>query len=137
MWFLGGEVRSVRQHRTRKVLEVDRSSGGYRSIRPNYGNSREAATTVTAERRRFGYRSVHVRPKRQGIVMNLKNRSLGDNLIAVVDRLKGLSEATADVFPYANVHSNILHQIRHSRAFVSWRDREPFVRALRDLSSRG
>ena len=59
-------------------------------------------------------------------VMNeLKNRGVSDILIAVVDGLKGFPEAITTVFPDTVVQTCIVHLIRHSLAFVSWKDRKP------------
>jgi len=67
-------------------------------------------------------------------VMNeLKNRGVGDVLIAVVDGLKGFPEAINAVFPQAIVQTCIVHLIRHSLEFVSWKDRKPVVPALRAI----
>jgi putative transposase len=65
-------VHGVSQRRACAVLKVDRSSVRYRSIRPEDGDLREAMKTVAGERRRFGYRRIHLMLERQGIVMNLK-----------------------------------------------------------------
>jgi putative transposase len=55
-------------------------------------------------------------------VMNeLKNRGLNDVLIAVVDGLKGFPEAIATVFPLTMVQTCIIHLLRNSLAFVSWK----------------
>ena len=67
-------------------------------------------------------------------VMNeLKNRGLGDILIAVVDGLKGFPEAITAVFPDTVVQTCIVHLIRHSLEFVSWKDRKAVVPALRAI----
>ena len=67
-------------------------------------------------------------------VMNeLKNRSVGDILIAVVDGLKGFPEAITAVFPETVVQTCIVHLIRHSLSFVSWKDRGTVVPALRAI----
>ena len=67
-------------------------------------------------------------------VMNeLKTRGVGDILIAVVDGLKGFPEAISAVFPQAVVQTCIVHLIRHSLEFVSWKDRKPVVPALRAI----
>ncbi|CAM5310589.1 hypothetical protein ATER59S_00858 [Aquamicrobium terrae] len=63
----------------------------------------------------------------------LKNRGLGDILIAVVDGLKGFPEAISAVFPQAIVQTCIVYLIRHSLEFVSWKDRKPVVPALRAI----
>jgi putative transposase len=62
----------VSQRRACEVLSVDRSSMRYRSIRSDDACIREAMKKVASERRRFGYRRIHVMLHRQGIVMNLK-----------------------------------------------------------------
>jgi putative transposase len=67
-------------------------------------------------------------------VMNeLKNRGVEDVLLAVVDGLKGFPEAILAVFPEAVVQTCIVHLLRHSLEFVSWKDRKPVAAALRDI----
>ena len=67
-------------------------------------------------------------------VMNeLKNRGIADILIAVVDGLKGFPEAITAVFPQTVVQTCIVHLIRHSLDFVSWKDRKPAVAALKAI----
>jgi len=57
-------------------------------------------------------------------VMNeLKNRGVEDILIAIVDGLKGFPEAITAVFPQAVVQTCIVHLIRNSMDFASWKDR--------------
>jgi putative transposase len=67
-------------------------------------------------------------------VMNeLKSRGLADILIAVVDGLKGFPEAINAVFPQTVVQTCIVHLIRNSLAFVSWKDRKqimPDIKAI-------
>jgi len=67
-------------------------------------------------------------------VMNeLKNRGVQDVLIAVVDGLKGFPEAIATVFPETIVQTCIVHLIRNSLAFVSWKDRKVIMPDLRAI----
>src|SRR5947199_9549380 len=67
-------------------------------------------------------------------VMNeLKTRGLNDILIAVVDGLKGFPEAITSVFPQATVQTCIVHLLRHSLNFVSWKDRKPVAAALKTI----
>jgi putative transposase len=67
-------------------------------------------------------------------VMNeLRNRGVEDVLLAVVDGLKGFPEAIRAVFPEAVVHTCIVHLLRHSLDFVSWKDRKPVAAALKDI----
>ena len=57
-------------------------------------------------------------------VMNeLRNRGVADMLIAVVDGLKGFPDAISAVFPEAQIQTCIVHLIRHSLAFASWKER--------------
>jgi putative transposase len=67
-------------------------------------------------------------------VMNeLRNRGVADILIAVVDGLKGFPEAINAVFPLTQVQTCIVHMIRNSLSFVSWKDRKPVAAALKEV----
>lgn len=67
-------------------------------------------------------------------VMNdLKARGLQDILIAVVDGLKGFPEAIGAVFPETLVQTCIIHLIRNSLAFVSWKDRRQILPDLKAI----
>lgn len=62
----------VSQRRACDVLNIDRSTVRYQSVRADDTDLREAMKKVAAERRRFGYRRIHVMLERQGIHMNQK-----------------------------------------------------------------
>ena len=67
-------------------------------------------------------------------VMNeLKTRGVGDILIAVVDGLTGFPDAIATVFPQTAVQTCIVHLIRNSLAFVSWKDRKKVMPDLKAI----
>src|SRR5271168_2175366 len=67
-------------------------------------------------------------------VMNeLKNRGVSDLLIAVVDGLKGFPEAITAVFPQTIVQTCIIHLIRHSMDFASWKDRKVLAGVLKTI----
>ena len=66
------ETHGVSERRACDVLSVDRSSVRYKSVRPDDEHLRVAMREVAAERRRFGYRRIHVMLERQGIIMNQK-----------------------------------------------------------------
>jgi putative transposase len=66
-------------------------------------------------------------------VNELKNRGVEDVLVAVVDGLKGFPDAITAVFPQATVQTCIVHLLRHSLDFVSWKDRKPVAAALKDI----
>lgn len=68
----------------------------------------------------------------------LKNRGVQDILIAVVDGLKGISDAITAAFPDAMVQTCVVHLMRHSLNFCSWKDRKAmaagFILVSFDLS---
>jgi len=67
-------------------------------------------------------------------VMNeLKNRGMEDILIAVVDGLKGFPEAITAVFPQTQVQTCVVHLLRNSLEFVSWKDYKYVIRALKEV----
>ena len=66
------DVHGVSQRRACSVLNIDRSTVRYTSVRPDNAHLREAMKAVASERRRFGYRRIHVMLERQGICMNQK-----------------------------------------------------------------
>lgn len=64
---------------------------------------------------------------------DLKTRGVGDILIAVTDGLKGMAEALAAVFPATTLQTCIVHLIRNSLDFASWKDRKVLAAALRPI----
>ena len=67
-------------------------------------------------------------------VMNeLKNRGVDDIMLAVVDGLKGFPDAITAVFPDTVVQTCIVHLLRNSMSFVSWKDRKPLAMALKSV----
>jgi len=69
----------------------------------------------------------------QKILGELQARGLRDVLILCCDGLKGMPEAIAAIFPLAVVQSCIVHMIRYSLSFVSYKDRRAVVAALRGV----
>ena len=67
------------------------------------------------------------------VMSELKNRGVQDILIAVVDGLKGFPEAITSVFPKTVVQTCIVHLIRYSMQFVSWKERKLIGAALRPI----
>jgi transposase-like protein len=63
----------------------------------------------------------------------LKNRGVGDILIAVVDGLKGFPEAIQAVFPETTIQTCIVHLLRNSLAFCGWKDRQAVARELKNV----
>ena len=62
---------------------------------------------------------------------DLKNRGCNDILIAVTDGLKGMGEAIEVAYPQTTLQTCIVHLLRNSLAFASWKDRKPLAAALR------
>lgn len=62
----------VSQRRACEAMSIDRSSVRYRSRRPDDGALRKRLKELAAERRRFGYRRLHILLRREGLHMNHK-----------------------------------------------------------------
>ncbi len=56
------------------------------------------------------------------MLTELKNRGLNDLRIVCVDGLKGFSDAINTVYPEARIQLYIVHMVRNSLRFVSWKD---------------
>ena len=67
------------------------------------------------------------------VFTDLKTRGCHDILIAVTDGLKGMSEALAAVFPATTLQTCIVHLIRHSLDFATWKVRKELAAALRTI----
>ena len=67
------------------------------------------------------------------IMTELKNRGVRDIFIACVDGLKGFPEAIEVTFPQAEVQLCIVHMIRGSLRFVSWKDRKAVAGDLKTV----
>lgn len=65
------------------------------------------------------------------VISDLKNRGVQDVLIACVDGLKGFSEAIHAVYPETDIQKCIIHQIRNSLKYVSWKDKREFMKDLK------
>jgi transposase-like protein len=64
---------------------------------------------------------------------DLKTRGVADILIAVTDGLKGMSEALAVVYPATTLQTCIVHLIRNSLDYASWRDRRALAAAIKPI----
>jgi len=67
------------------------------------------------------------------VCSDLKKRGVSDIFIACHDNLKGLGEAINAVFPKAKQQLCIVHQIRNSVKFVSWKDRKSICADLKKV----
>jgi len=66
------ELHEMSERRACSVIGADRTSVRYRSRRPDDAGLRERMRVLAGERRRFGYRRLHVLLRREGLVMNRK-----------------------------------------------------------------
>ena len=64
---------------------------------------------------------------------DLKTRGVNDILIAVTDGLKGMPEALGAVFPATTLQTCIVHLIRGSLDFASWKDRKALAAAIKPI----
>ena len=67
------------------------------------------------------------------VVTELKNRGVQDIFIACVDGLKGFPEAIEAVYPKAAVQLCIVHMVRHSLNYVSWKMRKAVAADLKTI----
>src|SRR5262245_15870160 len=67
------------------------------------------------------------------VFSDLKARGCQDILIAVTDGLKGMPEALAAIFPATTLQTCIVHLLRASLDFASWKERKPLAKALRPI----
>src|SRR5450631_1681710 len=64
---------------------------------------------------------------------DLKTRGVADILIAVTDGLKGMAEALGAVFPATTLQTCIVHLIRNSLDYASWKDRKGLAAAIKPI----
>ena len=64
---------------------------------------------------------------------DLKTRGVADILIAVTDGLKGMPEALGAVFPATTLQTCIVHLIRNSLDYASWKDRKALAGAIKPI----
>ncbi len=67
------------------------------------------------------------------VLTELRNRGLADVLIVCCDGLKGLPDAIEATWPQALVQTCVIHLIRASLRFASWKDRKAITGALRPI----
>ena len=64
---------------------------------------------------------------------DLKTRGVHDILIAVTDGLKGMAEALAAIYPATTLQTCIVHLIRNSLDYASWRERRQLAAAIKPI----
>lgn len=67
------------------------------------------------------------------VVTELKNRGVEDILICCFDGLNGFKEAIHSIYPKCDVQRCIIHQIRNTLKYISWKDRREFMKDLKTV----
>jgi len=67
------------------------------------------------------------------VLTELQNRGLDDIFIAAVDGLTGFPEAINSVYPQTKIQLCIVHMVRNSLKFVSWKDRKAVAADLKKI----
>jgi transposase-like protein len=67
------------------------------------------------------------------VLTELSNRGIKDIFIACLDGLKGFSEAIESIFPQTITQLCIVHQIRNSLTYISYKDRKSVVADLKPI----
>lgn len=65
------------------------------------------------------------------VLTDLQTRGLEDILIACIDNLSGFVDAIQSIYPKTDVQLCIIHQIRNSRKYLSYKDSREFVNDLK------
>ena len=69
------------------------------------------------------------------VLNDIQKRGVQDVLIFAIDGLNGFKEAIQAVYPKAEIQRCIVHQIRSSLKFVSWKDRKAIATDLKSVYS--
>lgn len=67
------------------------------------------------------------------VVTDLQARGVHDIFIACVDGLPGFKAAIQAIFPRTHIQRCVIHQVRHSMAYVAWKDRKAFATDLQSI----
>lgn len=67
------------------------------------------------------------------VLNDLKNRGVDDVLIFCVDGLNGFKEAIGAAYPFAKIQRCIIHHLRSSMRYVSYKDRRTFAADLKTI----
>ena len=68
-----------------------------------------------------------------GVITDLKQRGVEDILIACIDNLKGFDEAIRTIYPYTEIQTCVVHQIRNSIKYVASKDQKIFMADLKPV----
>jgi transposase-like protein len=69
----------------------------------------------------------------RSVLTDLKLRGVEDICIACIDNLKGFGDAIEDIFPRTDVQLCLVHQMRNSMKYISWKDLKPCIKDLKQI----
>ena len=67
------------------------------------------------------------------VLTDLQNRGVEDIFIASIDNLTGFADAIESIFPQTEVQLCVVHQIRNSQKYLSYKDVKPFMKDLQGV----
>lgn len=67
------------------------------------------------------------------VLTDIQNRGVEDIFIAYIDNLQGFAEAVEAIFPKTEVQLCVVHQIRNSHKYLSYKDVKPFIKDLQGV----
>lgn len=67
------------------------------------------------------------------VLTDLSERGIQDILIACIDNLRGFGDAIENIFPKTDVQLCIVHQIRNTLKYVSWKDYKELLKDLKKV----
>ena len=70
-----------------------------------------------------------------GVLTMLKNRGIQDILIACMDGLSGFPEAVCSIYPDTRIQLCIVHMVRNSTKFISYKDLKKLCADLKSVYS--
>ncbi|OJW72871.1 MAG: IS256 family transposase [Candidatus Amoebophilus sp. 36-38] len=71
------------------------------------------------------------------VLTELQNRGIGDILIACIDNLTGFKEAIEVAFPKTEIQQCVIHQVRNSMKYISYKDSKEFLAELKLIYQAG
>ncbi|MCW3074472.1 MAG: transposase [Flaviaesturariibacter sp.] len=69
----------------------------------------------------------------RSVLQDLKVRGIEDICIACIDNLRGFAEAIEDIFPKTDVQLCVVHQMRNSMKYISYKDLRPCIKDLKQI----
>lgn len=67
------------------------------------------------------------------VLTDLQSRGVKDIFIACIDNLNGFAEVIENEFPQTQVQLCVVHQVRNSQKYLSWKDSRAFMRDLKAI----